>query len=322
MVLWQITCHDATCFIDLIHKLEQLFAGRADDTVKKLLTLAHLAASVCRAFPLFFLILTLSAPPLCSFCYLICSSRPSSSKKHLWLRLDNRARWCHRLESKHNYATHIICKWAASAGSPGTASVIYFSLVPWLNTGPRGPKTRPAHQGFSRCSRLANPGLSQPLFLAWNGNIHSFSLPWTVTRLPTSSQVANAVCHHGPHQQRPTFGYCTQMAISFAHNALHVYIPLVLIGVLHFNTLYQIILQPFQRMEASVMNRSHTSGWLSEKWDQVSLFAKRSSEQCWYNDYVNAWNIWKMHVWNAQTLIHAWFIFLMHNLEAGFLYGV
>lgn len=102
--------------------------------------------SVCRVF------LFLFSPfqqHFCTFCYPFC--------RLLWPSLSTSC----TTESKRNYIINqaTFCKWAVSAGSPETASVIYFNLIPWLNTSPRGPKKQTGN--FFPISQ-SGPGYKNP----------------------------------------------------------------------------------------------------------------------------------------------------------------
>lgn len=80
----------------------------------------------------------------------------------------NRARWCSRLELKCNP-----CNRAACTGSSETASMIHFNPVPWVNTGPRGPKTRPAHWEWTGLARTLLLSMSPPFHSCTSLNTNS-----------------------------------------------------------------------------------------------------------------------------------------------------
>lgn len=98
----------------------------------------------------------LFSPFKCSFCsfdYPFCGSLSPSSDKRRRLKDTFGARWCHWLESKSSSGLRPV-----SAGSSGTAPVVYFTPVPSPKTGPHSPKNRLAHWEFSGCLWCANPG--------------------------------------------------------------------------------------------------------------------------------------------------------------------
>lgn len=68
-------------------------------------------------------------------------------------------RCCHRLQSVCNYVINhgALSGGAASAGSPGTTSLMDFDPISWLKTGPRHPKTLQLSFLLMSCCRRYPP---------------------------------------------------------------------------------------------------------------------------------------------------------------------
>lgn len=106
--------------------------------------------SVCRVFLFWF---SSFQQHICTFCYPFCCLLSASLSTSC------------TTESKRNYIINqaAFCEWAVGAGSPGRASVIYFNLVPWLNTSPRGPKKTDRSTGNFLLISQSGPGYKSPL---------------------------------------------------------------------------------------------------------------------------------------------------------------
>lgn len=89
--------------------------------------------------------------PLYYYC-LVCS-------EHQSLLSAAGKRCCHRLQRLRNYVINhgALSGGVASAGSPGTTSLMDFDPISWLNTGPRHPKTRQLSFLLMSCCRRYPP---------------------------------------------------------------------------------------------------------------------------------------------------------------------